>query len=204
MTAATSALVRSAKGRWATQYDQDLALAIVEELAQGRLLRDILRKEGMPHRNTFHRWVIQNPPLAKAYNAALVISAHSLEEDALALAQALQSRKPKDKALIAAWQVAMQQLRWSASRRDPAKYGDKAPVSVQVPIQINTTLDLGAEGAATTPDHPNVYGLKATVEVPGEESEEGLKPRWSHPNRFGRKLKLTPPKPEESNGVPNP
>lgn len=64
---------------------------------------------------------------------------------------------------VRAFEVAMNQLRWSATRRDPARYGERANTVVRVPIQINTTLDLGDDTAGGTTEHPNIYGLEARV-----------------------------------------
>lgn len=181
--------VRQENGRYVTPYDPDIALKIVELIADGQLLKEICKPEkGMPHRSTFHRWVIANPPLAKAYNAAIALSASTLEEDALAAAREIKA-DPGNGTKVRAFEVAMAQFRWSASRRDPAKFGERQVANIRVPIQINTTLDLGDSGAGGTLEHPNIYGLTAQVkaEVPDNPDEPLIPPR----SRKG-KLILTP------------
>lgn len=151
-------------GRWVTLYDPKVALEIVERIAEGELLMEICAPgTGMPHRGTFHRWVVAQPELARAYNAARELSAMSLEERALALANELEHGE-QNHVKTRALDVAMQQYRWSAARRDPAKFGDKVAAHVRVPIQINTTLNLGEDVAGdSTPEHPNVYTIEAEL-----------------------------------------
>ena len=144
------------------KYNPELALAIVEEVASGTLLRDVLRRRHMPTRSTWFRWLMTYPELGKAYTAALVLSAAAMEEEALALGREIVTGH-EDGTQVRAYEVAMNQLRWSASKRDPGRFGERMPVSVRVPIQINTTLDLGSEGAGGTLEHPNIYGLTASV-----------------------------------------
>jgi terminase small subunit-like protein len=158
-------------------YDPDKALGVCEEIAQGLLLKDICKRNGMPSPSTFRRWCVQHPELGRAFQAAIAISAAALEEEALGLAREIRASQ-KDGTQVRAFEVAIQQFRWSAARRDPAKYGDKSAVSVRVPIQINTTLDLGSEGAGGTLEHPNIYGLEAkVVALPAPEEPPVATPR---------------------------
>lgn len=182
---------RSEGGKFVAVYDPNVGFEIVERLAGGELLRDILAKgSGLPSPQTFRRWVTNNPPLAKAYSAAIQLSAMSLEEEALDLGRSI-ARKQEDGTQVRATEVAMNQLRWSASRRDPVRYGDKGGQQVIVPIQINTTLDLGNEVAGGTTEHPNIYELQAEVtqEAPAAEVTE---PMIKPDQRRQRKVTLTP------------
>lgn len=123
----------------------------------------------------------------------------SLEERALALANELEHGE-QNHVKTRALDVAMQQYRWSAARRDPAKFGDKVATHVRVPIQINTTLNLGEDIAGdSTPDHPNVYTLEAEVvderEVTQEDMDKPLVTPKHNPGQFKpgpRKQVLTP------------
>lgn len=154
-------------GRYVTAYNPHVAMRIVERIAEGELLKDICAEgQGMPHRGTFHRWVVNNAELARAYGAARELSAQAMEEEAIDMARAIR-KNPGTSVNVRAYEVAMNQLRWSAQRRDPSKYGDKAQVSVRVPVQINTQLNLGTDvGGGSTLDHPNIYQITASVNVP--------------------------------------
>lgn len=170
-------------GRMITAYDPGVALIICEEIADGKSLTEICSREGMPARSTFHRWRLMNPELDRAYQTARELSAETMEEQALALAAAL--TKPGADftgTKVRAYEVAMGQLRWSAARRDPRRYGGTTTDKVVIPIQINTTLDL-AEGPAKTGvgldnQHPNVYTIEAKVyaEEPPVEDPDPIDP----------------------------
>lgn len=154
--------VKNAKGQFVAVYDRELALEILERVAEGELLRDICAKEGMPHISTVRRWGVNNPEFGRAFQAAVQLSASTLEEEALSTARSLADPKFNKKLSgteVRAFEVAMAQLRWSAARRDPGKYGERAPASVVVPIQINTSLDLGKKG-----ELENIYTIEAKVQ----------------------------------------
>lgn len=185
-------------GRWVTAYDEKIALSILDRLAEGQTLNEICTiKNAMPHKATFRRWVFLHPDLAKAYREAVQISATSLEEESLDLARAIRKR-PGTAVDVRAGEVALGQLRWSAARRDPSKYGERTAVSIAVPIQINTGLNLGeGAGASVT---PNIYEVKAQIpqEVVIEESAIKLiPPGKKYDRKAPRKRVLTPRIPAE-------
>lgn len=147
-------------GRFVTTYDPEIALRILEKVAEGHTINKICAAgSGFPHPVTFKRWILNNPELARAYDVAYRLSAGSLEEEALEQARAIRLHH-KDGTEVRATEVLLSQLRWSASRRDPAKFGDKAPISVRVPINIHTTLDLG-EVADDKVDGKSIYKVSA-------------------------------------------
>lgn len=163
-------------GRFVTKYEPELALKICEQVAEGRTLKDICNDAKMPHRSTFNRWVVNYPELSRAYGAAREVSAYSLEEEALELGREIR-KEPGTSQKVRAFDVLMNQLRWSASRRNPQVFSEKGSVQVTVPIQINTALDLGEEvQAAVSPDHPNIYELTAEVETEAPAPEQSDKP----------------------------
>lgn len=172
---------RDIRGRWLSEYDENVALSIVEQVSQGVLLKDACKEAGFPSTAAFQRWCVQHPEVGRAYNAARELSAQAFEEAALEIGARLQ-RMARSKTTtgtqVRAYEAAMAQLRWSAERRDPGKFANRGPVSVQVPIQINTTLDLGASVGAGTAEHPNIYSIEAKVEaVPEAAAEKPLLPR---------------------------
>ena len=151
-------------GRYVTTYNPDVALQIIERIVEGETINAICVKgSGFPHPVTFKRWVVNNPQLAKAVDAARQLSAQSLEEEALDLSREIR-RSQRDGTQVRAYEVALGQLRWSAERRDPAKFGTKAPVNIRIPIQINTTLDMGADAQSAALDK-GIYTLDARVNV---------------------------------------
>lgn len=151
-------------GRYVTQYNPEIALQIVERIAQGETLSKICEKgSGFPHPVTFKRWVVNNPELAKALGAAKKLSAQSLEEEALDAAREIKS-KQRDGTQVRAFEVLLQQLRWSAERRDPELYGSHASVAVRVPISIHTSLDMNKANNEGI-DDKGIYTITASKRV---------------------------------------
>lgn len=152
-------------GRYMTVYDPSIALQIVEKVAAGHTLKAVCAASpGMPSPVTFQRWVVNNPDLARAYTAAKEMRAGAFEDEAIELGRELR-RDPGTGTKVRAYEVLMAQLRWSAERADPAKYANRGQIQVRVPIQINTTLDMGKDSHASAPDHPNIYTINAGVAV---------------------------------------
>lgn len=171
--------------RFLTKYDPSLALVILERIAEGELLKDICTIEnGMPAKSTFLKWVAREPELRNAYMAARELSALSFEEEAIAAARELQG-SPGTAQKVGAYNAAINQLRWSASRRDPKNYGDKGLAAVVVPIQINTSLDMGT-GQKVEAEMPDIY----TLEVIPPEPPPKAKPH----GRVGPRKQVLAPK----------
>lgn len=158
-------------GRYVTAYNPEIALQIVERIAQGETISAICAKgSGMPHPVTFKRWVVNQPDLARALDAARKISAQSLEEEAIDAAREIK-RAQRDGTQVRAVEVLLNQLRWSAERRDPGQFGTKAPISVRVPITIVSSLDMGkAQGQIL--DGNDVYKLSVTRKTSENEAIE--------------------------------
>ncbi len=157
-------------GRFVTRYDPTMALRICERIAEGETLLAICAAgSGLPCRQTFYRWAVNYPELARAYATARELSGHSLEEEALCMARYIRDAKHMhDSASVRAYDVALGQLRWSASKRNPRVYSERAAMTFTVPIQINTTIDLAAGGGGTA-EHTNIYEVEAKVEEPHDE-----------------------------------
>lgn len=127
------------------KYDPQIALDIVERIAEGELLIEITAAQARPltvSRSTFLQWVETVPDLRHAYAVAIKLSAHAMEEKAL-IAAKLSADKPGSATQVSAVSLYVNQLRWSATRRDPQNFSDKGNTQVVVPVNIRTTLDLG-------------------------------------------------------------
>lgn len=160
--------------RFVTKYSPDLALQICERIAQGDTLGEICReKDKFPHRTTFNRWCTQYPELARAYHAARELSAYSLEDEAIELVRQLMA-EPGNAQKVRSVDIAVKQLQWSAEKRNRQAFGHQAQTSVVVPIQINTSLDLGEQEGQGTVDHPDIYTIEAEVDVDVEEVDKPL------------------------------
>lgn len=148
-------------GRWFTRYDPNIALDIVERIADGELLSKITAPDALPltvTKQTFLRWVSSVPELQTAYSAALQLSAHSFEEKAIDKAErvALAPGTPQN---VSAASLLISQYRWSAARRNPTRYSDKGNTQIVVPVNINTTLDMGTLKQTTDVEVPDIYNI---------------------------------------------
>lgn len=154
-----------------SEYQHDIAVALLDYVAMGKTIKQIAEMENMPTRQTIHRWLTLYKEFSSAYWAAKELSASVLEDEALAIAHKLCDANEFTGTRIQALKEAMVQFRWSAARRDPKRYGGNAPVTaVTVPIQINTNLDLNSEADV------DGYSFTARLATPveGDSTEGGL------------------------------
>lgn len=157
-------------GRTLTSYDPHLALEIVERVAEGETLVKITEEKRFPTRGTFMKWMARVPELREAYMAARELSALAFEEEAIENARSLR-KSPGTAQAVRAADIAINQLRWSASRRDPKNYGDKGLASTIVPVTIQTTLNLGEGSKQGQAEIPDIYTIDVTpVEAPPVKS----------------------------------
>ncbi len=165
------ALAKRTAGRPPSVFRPELATAIIERVAEGETLSAICKGDGMPTPTTFRRWTLARREVWEAFQAARELKADSLFDEALDMARSIK-KKPGGPQNVRAHDVAMSHLRWAAGKLNPQKYSDRSQISFTVPIQINTTLDLG-QGAGHTEEN-SVYDLTATVvETPPPEEPKG-------------------------------
>lgn len=162
------------QGKSMTAYDPPAAMEICRRVASGELLKDICTKaNGLPAVGTFQKWCAVYPDVNRAWQAARQLSAQAFEEINLGLAGKLVAEGSTPTAVdIRATEVAMGQYRWSAARRDPAQYGEKAPVNMIVPVHITTSLNMGEVSNESTTEHPDIYtiaGGEPEIVVPADE-----------------------------------
>lgn len=183
-------------GRVMAVFEPELMLRIVEEIARGELITDIVTAAWAPTLATIMQWVMNIPEAARAFYAAREISGIMFEEKALKNAVDILG-DPGSAQKVRAAGLLIDQLRWSASRRNPKLFGDTAKQTVVVPVQINTTLALGDNGASGTEEFPNIYQIDATVEaeVTAPVEEEPEKTLLPSPSR-AHKLRLDPLHPQ--------
>lgn len=170
-------------GRFFTKYDPNIALDIVERLADGELLKQITAKDAVPltiTKQTFLRWVATVPELQTAYAAALQLSAHSFEEKAIMKAEAT-AMAPGSPQNVSAASLLVSQYRWSAARRNPTRYSDKGNTQIVVPVNISTTLDMGNKRQSMDVEVPDIYTIKFeegqfTETASGSEGTDEAKP----------------------------
>lgn len=171
-----------------------MAIGICEQIAEGRTLSDVCAAEGMPDRKTFRRWMVREPELRKAYEAARELQSHSLFDTALDIVTRLKD-EDLENSKVNALRVALEQLRWSAAKLNPAQYGEKQNPAGVLNVQIVTSLDLGKGQQLGPAPGENLYTLKvaspaltdasASSEMPmqAEEGPSRPEPSARHPRQ---------------------
>lgn len=152
--------------RLPVKYSPELALAICEAVAEGLSLVKVCELPDMPSRGTVYKWLTVYPKFFDAYERAREISAQSLEDEAIDMARMLTAQNDFTGTKVQAYNIAMQQLRWSAAHRDRNRYGERAAGTTVVPVQINTTLNLGQNGEPATDNAKSIYTVEFNVAVP--------------------------------------
>lgn len=167
--------------REVTGYSPELALQIVERVASGETISAVCAVTAtppMPAATTFRRWVLMHPELMRAYEAAKELKAHSLFDEALDMARHIRDN-PGTAQKVRAYDIALQHIRWTAGKLAPHLYSERSTVQFTVPIQINTTVDLGqgASAAKEVDIGDFSYTLEAQVVdgvVTGGEQDGGV------------------------------
>ena len=163
--------IRMKAGRPPTHYTTPVMMAVIERVANGETLTAICREPGMPYPGTFREWVVKNPELRAAWEAAKELRAHALFDRVLDIVDTL-TKQPqgwgKDSAAhVRALTEAMNSLKWAAAKLAPQQYGERPPLLAVVPIHITTSLDIGQGGKAHQSDGetPGVYHVKAALPI---------------------------------------
>jgi len=147
--------------------------AVLEAVTTGKSLQEIEALPEMPAKEVVIHWLLRNPGLMQRFTQARELSGYTLEDEALSLLRAKAAAPPAKPADLKAVEMLVQQLRWSAEKRNPQVYARQGVMQVTVPIQINTSLDLAQGPGAGTKEHPDIYELQAVAEVPDPEGEAG-------------------------------
>jgi len=106
-----------------SKFSQKLVDEICELIAGGMSLRNVCKRPGMPSRETVCQWLNHREEFRKAYSAAYVAQADSIEEEMAEIEGRLMRAKNPIDAQRA--KVALSSMQWRAERRAPKKYGTK-------------------------------------------------------------------------------
>lgn len=113
-----------------SDYTQELADKICEEIANGLSLRSVCLQDGMPEASTIFRWMRTNEEFRKQYATATEERAEAMSEDTLDISDnsvnLAQSVDPKaSNAVVSAAKLQVDTRKWLMSKMKPKKYGDK-------------------------------------------------------------------------------
>ena len=121
-----------------TAYSPATATLILERIADGQSLRKVCTGEGLPSRETFHRWLRDDEALRAQYGQACQDRADSLNEELLDIS----NDETKD------WQHRRLQIatrQWMMAKVAPKKYGEKVTHAgdPDAPLIPADTVDVG-------------------------------------------------------------
>lgn len=163
-------LVHTHQKGYLTKEKLKKVVEVLEQIAGGKTLRQ-LHNEGVVDYRAFYKIVVEFPEVAKAFAVAREMSGYSMEDMALDEAQKLAGQNDWNGTKVKAVATAMEQWRWSAARRNAKEFGSNSTQSLVVPIQINTSLDIGQPGAKTAALQDNVYEFAAQVKADAVDVE---------------------------------
>jgi len=123
------------------EFNEAVADAICERLADGESLRSICRDDEMPAKSTVFKWLALIPAFADQYARARETQADSLADDIVDIADN-KTLEPNDK------RVRIDARKWLAGKLRPKAYGDKVAVvggdKTDAPIRHSHSFDLSA------------------------------------------------------------
>lgn len=123
------------------EFNEAVADAICERLADGESLRSICRDDDMPSKSTVFKWLGLIPAFADQYARARETQADSLADDIVDIADN-KTLEPNDK------RVRIDARKWLAGKLRPRAYGDKVAVvggdKTDAPIRHSHSFDLSA------------------------------------------------------------
>lgn len=153
-----------------TPHQTAKALRSLELVIEGKVWKDIAALGGYGYRE-FSGLLAKYPDLARSYQEARALSGSTFEDKALGLAEKLAGPNEYTGTGVRAIEVAMNQFRWSATKRDPRTYAEaSASTGTMVPIQINTTLNLGQGGEQAVAEK-TVWEVQAEVLARGPQPQ---------------------------------
>jgi hypothetical protein len=101
----------------ASTFTQALFDKICDQLADGKSLREICEKKGMPNRKTFHNWCKNTPELKVQYDEAYEEGDRAIFDDIVYIADTVPDPKRA--------KVMMEAREWCLARRNNKMYGNR-------------------------------------------------------------------------------
>ena len=103
-----------------TDYSEDLADVICEQIADGDSLRSICKNDAMPNRATVFRWLAKNKSFSDQYARAREDQAESYADEITSIAD-----NDSDDADVNRDRLRIDARKWVSSKLKPKKYGDR-------------------------------------------------------------------------------
>ena len=113
-----------------TKYNDNIADTICAKIAVGRSLRSICEDENMPDLTTIYEWLRVQPGFSQQYAIATDERTETQQEMLIEMGdRAIEHAEEADpkaaNAVVSAYKLKADNLKWSMSKMKPKKYGDK-------------------------------------------------------------------------------
>lgn len=113
------------KGGRPSEYTQDIADRICNELSEGNSLRTVCKADDMPSATTVFNWMRTQEGFLEQYTRAKQESADAMAEDVLSISDEVY----EDKYAVAKARLQVETRKWLMAKMKPKKYGDKLDVT---------------------------------------------------------------------------
>lgn len=120
------------------EYTPEIAATLCARISTGMSLRSVCEMEDMPCTSTFYFWLPKHPTLSEQYAHAKQCSADS---DADKLDRMAEEVLEPDGIEPQRVKVAADIMKWSMSKKQPKKYGDKIQQEVSGSLNVNSMSD---------------------------------------------------------------
>lgn len=131
-----------------SDYTPELGGKLCAELAKGRSLRSVVQDEGMPSDVTFFSWLTKHPEFLRQYEQAKEQSTNKhletieeLGDEAIRVAQQVDAKSSN--AVVSAYKLKADNLKWVMSKLKAKKYGDKVDVTSDGKAIQGNTINFG-------------------------------------------------------------
>ena len=125
-------IIKHAGGR-PSEYTTELASDICNKLSTGMSLRSVCREIDMPHLSTVYDWFRVHQEFAEQYEKACNERVEAQHEELNYIGdEAIEYAKTNEdknvSAVVTAYKLKADNMKWSMSKMKPKKYGDKLDV----------------------------------------------------------------------------
>lgn len=138
MMARSKATTTKSNGGRPSTYSAAIANRICERIAEGEPLTKICRDEAMPSYRTVLNWRVKDSEFLQMYTRAREDAGDTLADEIRELAQKVERGKLDPNA----GRVAIDALKWIASKLKPKVYGDRSQVDVKTEVKYAPVSDL--------------------------------------------------------------
>lgn len=113
-----------------SDFTQEIADKICQQISQGSSLRKVCLEEDMPSGVTIFSWFRKHPDFLRQYERATDERTETQQEiliemGDLAIEHAENADPKSSNAIVSAYKLKADNLKWSMSKMKPKKYGDK-------------------------------------------------------------------------------